>query len=86
MYHIGYSSDTPNFIIDGLEDDSNSQYSQERWTTDSTASSADTTVRYQPHQWEPNENGRGSLLKNDDVEKHGYGTNGGRYRITPITN
>lgn len=79
MYQHEYSSDIPNFIIVGLEDDTNSQ-PQERWTTANTASSsADTTVRYQPHQWEPNENGRGSLLKNDD-EENGNGTNGG-YRI-----
>jgi len=68
MYPHGFSSDTPNFIIDALENDYEPQESK---TTDA--------VRYHRHQWEPNNNGRGSLLKNDDDEDEN-GTNGG-YRI-----
>lgn len=62
-YHYGLSSDTPNFIIDALESDYEAPEVKNTASTDA--------VRYQPLQWQPNENGRGSLLKNDhDEEQH----------------
>ena len=76
MYHYGLSSDTPNFIIDNLEDGYDTQDFQESWSKSTSTTDA---VRYQPIQWEPNENGRGSLLnKDDDEEKQDAN---GRYRI-----
>jgi hypothetical protein len=77
MYQHGFSSDTPNFIIDNLEDGGyNEPPAKTAATTDA--------VRYQPVQLEPNENGRGSLLKKDDEEeKNGNGTTAG-YRIRTL--
>lgn len=67
MYHQGFSSDAPNFIIDALENDYEPHQPRTTAATDA--------VQYQPRQWEPNNNGRGSLL-NDDDEEEGNGFNG----------
>ena len=69
-YHHGMSSDTPHFIIDALESDF--EYPEPKNTANTD------TVRYQPIQIKPNNNGRGSLL-NKDEEDDDDGNN--KYRI-----
>ena len=71
MYNHGFSDDTPNFIIDSFEDGSQPLRPKSTATTDA--------IPYQPNQLEPNNNGRGSLLKNNKDED-GKGTDGA-YRI-----
>lgn len=63
-YHHGLSNDTPHFIIDALESGYESPEQKNTANTD--------TVRYQPMEWQPNENGRGSLFKNDDDGNNNY--------------
>uniref|UniRef100_A0A7S4APH0 J domain-containing protein n=1 Tax=Pseudo-nitzschia australis TaxID=44445 RepID=A0A7S4APH0_9STRA len=65
MYNHGYSADTPNFIIDALEDDvyPSSVPQQQRSTSRNTPA---TMQHYQkPIRLAPNEYFNGSLLKND---------------------
>ena len=68
MYHQGFSDDTPNFIIDALED--GYHHPQQPMSTDTTD-----TVRYKPQNLEPNENGRGPLFENNTEEEDGNGAN-----------
>lgn len=67
-YHHGFSDDTPNFIIDALEND----YEPQRYHQ-KTVSTTD-AVRYQTHELKPNNN----LLEKDE---DGNGTTNGGYRI-----
>ena len=70
-YHHGMSNDTPHFIIDALESDF--EYPEPKNTANTD------TVRYQPIQIKPNNNGRGSLLNKDEEDEDDDGNN--KYRI-----